>query len=166
MQKTPFLITALAALIFPLSTHGQEERWRGPGGNYLPFTTDAQVLEFLREAEVMERQKLTFVHGHQDFGHEILYFLGDRLVCAALVDVLPRAVSAVYAFYDPELRSRSLGVYSILRQIAFARERGVSHLYLGYWIEDCASMSYKANYGPHQILEGRPELDERPDWDG
>lgn len=107
---------------------------------------------------------LTFVHGHQDFGHEFLYFLGDRLVCVALVDVLPRAVSAVYAYYDPELRKRSLGNFSVLRQIAFARERGVPHLYLGYWVRECGSMSYKVNYRPHEILAGRPESGEQPVW--
>lgn len=107
---------------------------------------------------------LTFVHGHQDFGHEFLYFLDDRLVCVALVDVLPKALSAVYAYYDPELRSRSLGVFSVLRQVAFARELGLDHLYLGYWVAGCDSMSYKANYRPHQILTGRPEFNERPDW--
>ena len=107
---------------------------------------------------------LTFVRGHQDFGYEFLYWLEDRLVMVALVDVLPRAVSAVYAFYDPELRGRSLGVYSILRQIGFARSRGLPHVYLGYWVAGNASMRYKANYRPHRILAGRPELDERPDW--
>lgn len=108
---------------------------------------------------------LTFVHGHQGFGHELLYFLGDRLVCVALVDVLPRAVSAVYSFYDPELRRRSLGVFSVLNQIAFARERSLDHVYLGYWVAGCESMSYKANYRPHQILTGRPELGQRPEWE-
>lgn len=107
---------------------------------------------------------LTFVNGHQEFGHELLYFLDGRLVCVALVDVLPDAASAVYAYYDPDLRSRSLGVFSVLRQIAFARERGLAHLYLGYWVSGCESMRYKANYGPHQILEGRPEASERPEW--
>ncbi len=78
--------------------------------------------------------------------------------------MLPRAASAVYAFYEPELRSRSLGVYSILRQIELARANGLPHLYLGYRVSGNPSMSYKANYRPHQILRGRPELDERPEW--
>jgi arginine-tRNA-protein transferase len=108
---------------------------------------------------------LTFVHGRQEFGREILYLLGDRLVMVALVDVLPRSLSAVYTFYDPALRKRSLGVYSVLRQIDLARTRALPHVYLGYWVEGNASMRYKARYQPHEILVGRPELNERPRWE-
>ncbi len=106
----------------------------------------------------------TFVEGRNDFGHEMLFFDGDRPVAVALVDLLPRAISAVYCFYEPELRSRSLGVYSVLRQIELARDRGVPHLYLGYLIEGNQSMRYKSRYRPHEILEGRPGLDEEPIW--
>ncbi len=106
----------------------------------------------------------TFVEGGQGFGHEMLFFDGDRPVAVALVDVLPAAVSAVYCYYEPELRSRSLGVYSVLRQIDFARAQGVPYLYLGYWIEGNASMRYKANYRPHEILDGRPGLGEAAAW--
>lgn len=106
----------------------------------------------------------TFVEGREDFGHEMLIFEGDRPVAVALLDILPTAISAVYCYYEPELRARALGVYSILRQIDLARARGVPHVYLGFWIEGNASMRYKTNYRPHEILEGRPGLDEQPVW--
>ncbi len=106
----------------------------------------------------------TFVEGWQDFGHELLYFDGDRPVAIALVDLLPRAISAVYCYYEPELRARSLGVYSVLRQIELARERGMPYLYLGFLVDGNRSMRYKANYRPHEILEGRPGLDQDAVW--
>ncbi len=106
----------------------------------------------------------TFVEARQDFGHELLFFDGDRPVAVALIDLLPQAISAVYCYYEPELRARSLGVYSVLRQIELARKRNVPYLYLGYWIAGNASMRYKANYRPHGILEGRPGLDVEAVW--
>ena len=106
----------------------------------------------------------TFVDGRQGFGHEMLCLDGDRLVAVALVDLLPRAVSAVYCYYEPELRARSLGVYSVLRQVDLARALGAPYLYLGYWIEGNESMRYKANYRPHEILAGRPGLDGEARW--
>ena len=108
----------------------------------------------------------TFVDGRQDFGHEMLCFDGPRLVAVALVDVLPRSLSAVYCYYEPASRARALGVYSILRQVELARDRGVPHLYLGYWIEGNRSMRYKANYRPHEILDGRPGLGGEAVWRG
>lgn len=107
---------------------------------------------------------LTFVEGHRTFGHEMLFFVERRLVLVTLVDILPRAISAVYTYYDPDERQRSLGVYSILRQIELARSRQVPYLYLGYRVEGNASMRYKARYRPHQLLEGRPEFNEQPVW--
>jgi len=106
----------------------------------------------------------TFVDGAGDFGHEMLYADGDRLLGVALVDVLPRAVSAVYCFYEPEERRRGIGVFSILQHLELARSRGIPHVYLGYWVEGNASMRYKARYRPHEILQGRPELDAEPEW--
>ena len=107
---------------------------------------------------------LTFVQGHQDYGHEILFFDQRQLVAVALVDVLPRAVSAVYTFYDPAARWRSPGVYSVLREMELARSRGVPFVYLGYRVAANLSMSYKARYRPHQLLVARPEIDEQPEW--
>ena len=107
---------------------------------------------------------LTFVDGFGDFGHELLFVDGGRLIGVALVDVLPNAVSAVYCYYDPEERRRALGVYSVLKQIELARQRGAEHLYLGYWVAGNQSMRYKANYRPHEILEGRPALDRSACW--
>jgi arginine-tRNA-protein transferase len=82
----------------------------------------------------------------------------------ALVDILPRAVSAVYAFYEPAQRRRALGVYSILCQIELARSRGIPDVYLGYRVTGNESMRYKAKYRPHELLVGRPEFNDQPDW--
>ena len=107
----------------------------------------------------------TFVDGRHQWGRELLFFDGlDRLVCVSLVDLLPSALSAVYCYYDPDQRQRGLGVYSVLYQMELARRRRLAHLYLGFWIRGNASMRYKAAYGPHELLVGRPELDESPDW--
>lgn len=106
----------------------------------------------------------TFVDGHQDFGHELLLVADNRLVGVALVDLLPTAISAVYCFYDPEERQRGLGVFSVLQQIEFAKKRKIPHVFLGFWIEGNTSMRYKANYRPHEILQGRPDFEEEPLW--
>ena len=74
--------------------------------------------------------------------------LGSRLMAVAVTDRQPRSLSAVYTFFDPALSARAPGTYAVLRQIALARELGLEHLYLGYWIEECRKMSYKDAYRP------------------
>jgi len=78
--------------------------------------------------------------------------LGDELLAVAVVDWLPVGLSAVYTFFDPDHSRRGLGAYAILWQIMRARDIGLSHVYLGYWIRDCDKMSYKNRYRPHELF--------------
>lgn len=79
------------------------------------------------------------------------YRLNGRLLAVAVTDQLTNALSAVYTFFEPELPERSLGVLSVLSQIEEAKSTEKEWLYLGYWIENCQKMAYKAKYKP---LEG------------
>lgn len=106
----------------------------------------------------------SFVYGHADFGYEILYFEGERLIAVDLIDVLDEGISSLYCYYDPEYRSHTLGKYTLLEQISLAKRLGLKWIYLGYYVESCPSLAYKADYTPFLQLKGRPEEDETPVW--
>jgi len=106
----------------------------------------------------------TFLAGDNGFAREFLYFDGERLVGVGLADVVADALSSVYFFNDPDWRSQALGVFSVLQQLRFAQEQGLRYQYLGYWISECQSMSYKSRYRPHEILRSYPADDEEPTW--
>lgn len=111
----------------------------------------------------LEEFRITFCLP-QDCARELDYYDGDRLVGVGYVDETTDALSSVYFFYHPDVRELSLGVASVLFELAWARDRGRSHLYLGYRVLDCPSTAYKAQFGPHELLDGRPELSEIADW--
>ena len=106
----------------------------------------------------------TFVQGYQDFGYEFDYYYEEKLVGVALVDVLDNAISAVYCYYDHDFKKFSIGSYSILKQIAFAKEYNIKYLYPGYWIKDHYSMGYKEKFKPFEVLQNRPNLNEYSIW--
>jgi arginine-tRNA-protein transferase len=83
---------------------------------------------------------------------EWTYYVGNRLIAVAYVDALPEALSAIYCYYDPAERPRSPGTFNILSLLASARERGLPHVYLGYYVAGCRSMEYKRRFRPNEVL--------------
>ncbi|MFD2166790.1 arginyltransferase [Thalassotalea euphylliae] len=79
---------------------------------------------------------------------------GEKLVSVAVTDVLPSALSAVYTFYDPDYRKQSMGMFSILCQLEYAKKINKPYLYLGYQIDECQKMNYKNKFLPHERLVG------------
>jgi arginine-tRNA-protein transferase len=70
----------------------------------------------------------------------------------SFIDVLDDGLSAVYAFFDPDLPAASLGSYNILWQIHQCLSSERPYLYLGYWIRECRKMRYKTRFRPIEGL--------------
>ncbi|MEO1491521.1 MAG: arginyltransferase [Pseudomonadota bacterium] len=79
---------------------------------------------------------------------------GQTLIAACLSDVLGDGLSMVYSYFEPSDPARSLGSYMILDHIAMAREMGLSHVYLGYWVSGSPKMDYKIGYRPFELCDG------------
>lgn len=107
-----------------------------------------------------------FSDGYEDFGYEFIYEHDGEIVGIGLVDILPASMSAVYFFYDPDYAHLSLGTYSILKQMELGKKMEIPYLYPGYWIEEHYSMGYKERFKPFEVMQGRPDLNERVVWRG
>lgn len=83
---------------------------------------------------------------------EFDYYLGDRLVGVSLADRWARGLSSVYMFFEPDVARRSLGTFSVLYEIDFCRRERLPFYYLGYYVAECATMAYKSDFRPNEIL--------------
>ena len=97
-----------------------------------------------------------FICSNSEGSQYYCFYIEEKLIAVGVSDVLDGGLSAVYTFFDPALAKRSLGNFVILWQIERARSLGLDHLYLGYWIKNCAKMEYKSTFRPlEMLLEGK-----------
>ena len=85
---------------------------------------------------------------------EFQYRIDDRVAGVSIADRVPRGLSSVYMFFDPNYAARSLGTFSILWEIEFCRREQLQFYYLGYYVAGCRTMEYKARFRPNEILVG------------
>ena len=86
---------------------------------------------------------------------EIRYLLDGQLVAVSILDVGEHSASSVYHYFDPSFSRRSLGVYSVMKEIELCRSWNMDWYYLGLWVGECTSLAYKSGYFPHQRRRDR-----------
>lgn len=79
-------------------------------------------------------------------GLELAVYEHDRLVAASFFDAGKSAVSGVYAVFDPEQAHRSLGTFTMLKEIEFAIEGGRQFYYQGYCYSGESFYDYKRRF--------------------
>lgn len=77
---------------------------------------------------------------------EICVYREKDLLAASFFDVGERAVSSVYAIFAPEESSRSLGIFTLLLEIEWARGRAKEFFYQGYSYEGNSFYDYKKRF--------------------
>jgi leucyl-tRNA---protein transferase len=75
-----------------------------------------------------------------------------KLLGVGICDLCEKSLSSVYFYFDPAERVRSLGTFSAVYEILWAREMKIPYWYAGYWIEGCGAMAYKSRFRPAELL--------------
>jgi arginyl-tRNA--protein-N-Asp/Glu arginylyltransferase len=76
-----------------------------------------------------------------------------RLLAVSVCDQVGDALSSVYCYYLPSEARRALGTFMGLSEIQYGRSQGLRWLYLGFLVQGCRKMEYKARFRPHEVLE-------------
>ena len=101
------------------------------------------------------------------------YYIDGKLIAVGVLDVLPRCVTSVYFFYDPDYKFLALGKISALNEINLTVKLDLTWYYLGMdlgtfnvqkrcpnltiisglYIYKCPKLAYKADYRPSFLLD-------------
>ncbi|XP_036334221.1 arginyl-tRNA--protein transferase 1 isoform X3 [Rhagoletis pomonella] len=112
-----------------------------------PPTHISEYLEFLQQSPLKyTKTRDGPTAGYGSFHQQ--YWLDDKLIAVAVIDILPFCVSSVYFFYDPDYSFLSLGTYGSLREIELVQQLAkkvpaLKYYYMGFYIHSCPKMRYK-----------------------
>ncbi len=85
-------------------------------------------------------------------GVQTEYYLDGRLFAVGFLDLSRRALSSVYFVFHHEYDFLSPGILGVLMEVDLCQRWGLDYYYLGYYIAENRSMSYKNRFYPHEIL--------------
>ncbi|XP_050501383.1 arginyl-tRNA--protein transferase 1 isoform X4 [Diabrotica virgifera virgifera] len=145
------------------------ERKKAKGASVQKNSTPVQrktLEEFLEEISVDNKNKLrpkSFPNNEEGPGYGSFhqqYWLNEKLIAVGVIDILPKGVSSVYFFYDPDYACLTLGTYGSLREVELTRKiqkslPEFSYYYMGFYIHSCPKMRYKGKLTPSYL--GCPE---------
>jgi arginyl-tRNA--protein-N-Asp/Glu arginylyltransferase len=75
------------------------------------------------------------------------------LIGLGFLDVGASCLSSVYFVYDPGYNRRSLGMFSIIKEIELAQSMNKSYYYLGLYCKGRRFLGYKDNFSPNETLD-------------
>ena len=116
---------------------------------------------FLRHAQrFQDRQPtsiFTFLHTAPSEvpvpGLEFAVFDKDRLLACSYIHVGEQAVSGTYCFYEPDIKGRSLGAFTILLELQLAQQLGKQFYYHGYCNNVPSEFDYKLNFNNLEAMD-------------
>lgn len=77
---------------------------------------------------------------------ELAVYLEGKLVAVSYFDEGVTATSGIYAAFDPELSSRALGIFTMLKEIEYSRQTGREYYYPGFAYEGESFYDYKKRF--------------------
>jgi hypothetical protein len=81
-----------------------------------------------------------------------------RIVAFSWFDRGQCTIQSLLGVYDPDHRGHSLGYYTMLKEVEFGIDQGMTHFYPGYVLPGEPAMDYKLRVGEVEFLENRSRL--------
>ena len=85
------------------------------------------------------------------------YYIDNKLIAVGFLDVSHISLSSIYFIYNTEYMKYSPGTLSVLREAEYAASTGLPYYYLGYYIEENKSMSYKNSFRINEKMNWESE---------
>jgi arginyl-tRNA--protein-N-Asp/Glu arginylyltransferase len=78
---------------------------------------------------------------------EVTVYDGDKLIAASYFDRGEESIASIKGMFHPDYASYSLGFYTMLKEMEYARDQGYHFFYPGYFVVDYSKFDYKLRIG-------------------
>lgn len=85
--------------------------------------------------------------------NEIRVTRSDELMAVSYLDIGEQTTSGIYAMFDPTMSARSLGIFTLLKEIEYSIEHGKEFYYLGYCYEGESFYDYKKRFRGTEVFD-------------
>ena len=122
------------------------------------FDSDRHAM-FKRHAERFDFGKPDSIYtflGHEGIVtdvQEVSVYVEGRLAAASYFDVSENSISSIYAMFEPDFSKRSLGIFTMLKEIEFAKASGKKLLYQGYAYYGESFYDYKKHFSGSEYYD-------------
>jgi len=86
-------------------------------------------------------------------GFEVSVRRNGKLLAVSFFDLGRTSISSIYGIFDPDERTRSLGIFTMLKEIEFTRESGRTLFYHGYAYEGASFYDYKKRFTAMEVFD-------------
>jgi len=141
------------------------------------FTVQVRKAQFSEEKEALYQLHKTRFEGYiaptlndSLFGNtaiknlyntwEASIYDGEQLIGASFFDLGSDSVASIMGLYDPSYEKHSLGFYSMLLEIEFAKSKNMQYYYPGYVVPGYKRFDYKLRVGTTEYYNPRSK-----DWE-
>ena len=83
---------------------------------------------------------------------EVCVYKDEELIAASYFDIGARTASGIYAIFEPTEAPRSLGIFTMLKEIEYAIDAGKEFYYQGYSYEGESFYDYKKRFRGTEIF--------------
>lgn len=84
--------------------------------------------------------------------YEVNVYEGDKLIGVSFFDVGKDSAASIMGIYDPDYQSYSIGLYTLIAEIAFCLRNNFSYFYPGYVVPGYPRFDYKLRIGKVDYL--------------
>jgi arginine-tRNA-protein transferase len=102
----------------------------------------------------------------EDYGEETVFQtqevtvrerVSQQLVACSYFDLGDRSAASILGIFDPELKTFSLGYYTMLLEMEYCLEQGLRYYYPGYVVPGYPRFDYKLRLGPASYYDIRTD---------